>query len=77
LWQRLSGPVKLGVVFAVIGMVLTIVGVLRDPSTPDTLWALGIGALLSGVTWGVVSWAIGTAAAEVEHDLAEGEDETL
>lgn len=74
-WHRLSGPLKLGLVFAAIGVVLTIVGVLRDPNTPDTLWALGIGALISGLTWGVVSWAIGTAAVEVEQDLTQGEDE--
>lgn len=75
MWRRLSGPIKLGLVFAAIGIALTIVGVLRDPTTPDTLWALGVGALISGVTWGVVSWAIGTAAVEVERDLAQGEDE--
>ncbi len=70
LWQRMSGPLKVGVVFAAIGMILTIIGVIRDPSTPDTVWAFGVGALISGATWGLVSWAIATAAVEVERDLA-------
>jgi hypothetical protein len=70
LWQRLNGPTKVGVVFAAIGIVLTIIGVIRDPTTPVTAWSLGMGALISGATWGLVSWAIATAAVEVERDLA-------
>ncbi len=69
-WQRMSGPAKVGLVFAAIGIILTIVGVVRDPTTPVTAWSLGMGALISGATWGLVSWAIATAAVEVESDLA-------
>ena len=54
LWQRMNGPLKIGVVFAAIGIVLTIIGVFRDPTTPVTAWSLGMGALISGATWGVV-----------------------
>lgn len=74
LWERMGGPSKIGIVFAVVGIVLTIVGVFRDPTTPVNAWSLGMGALISGLTWGVVSWAIATAAVEVERDLADGED---
>ena len=77
LWQRLGGPAKIGIVFALIGMVLTIVGGFRDPTTPVNAWSLGMGGLISGLTWGVVSWAIATAAVEVERDLADGEDEEM
>jgi hypothetical protein len=70
LWQRMNGPTKVGVVFAAIGIILTIIGVIRDPTTPVTAWSLGVGALISGATWGLVSWAIATAAVEVERDLA-------
>ncbi len=75
-WRRLGGPAKIGLGFAALGIVLTIVGVFRDPTVPVTAWSLGIGALISGGTWGVVSWAIATAAVEVERDLREGKDET-
>jgi len=70
LWQRMNGPTKVGIVFAALGIILTIIGVIRDPTTPVTAWSLGVGALISGATWGLVSWAIATAAVEVERDLA-------
>jgi hypothetical protein len=77
LWQRLSGPVKVGLVFAALGIILTIIGILRDSTTPVTAWSLGIGSLISGLTWGLVSWAIATAAVEVENDLNQtGETQT-
>lgn len=75
-WQRLNGPLKVGLVFAVLGIVLTIVGIFRDPTTPVTAWSLGVGSLISGVTWGLVSWAIATAAVEVENDVSQAEAET-
>ncbi len=73
LWQRLNGPTKIGLVFAAVGILLTVVGVFRDPTTPVNAWSLGMGALISGGTWGLVSWAIATAAVEVEQDVAEAE----
>jgi hypothetical protein len=76
LWRRLNGPIKIGIVFAAAGILLTVVGIFRDPTTPVNAWSLGMGALISGGTWGVVSWAIATAAVEVERDVAEaGRDE--
>jgi hypothetical protein len=68
-WQRLDGPLKVGLVFAALGIILTIVGILRDPTTPVSAWSLGVGSLISGVTWGLVTWAIATAAVEVEKDV--------
>lgn len=76
LWRRLNGPLKIGLGFAIVGIVLTIIGVFRDPTTPVTAWSLGMGILISGATWGVVSWAIATAAVEVERDLTDVEDDT-
>ncbi len=75
LWQRLDGPLKVGVVFAALGIILTIIGIFRDPTTPVTAWSLGVGSLISGVTWGLVSWAIATAAVEVENDVSQAEAE--
>jgi len=72
-WQRLDGPLKVGLIFAVLGIILTIVGIFRDPTTPVTAWSLGVGSLISGVTWGLVSWAIATAAVEVENDVSQAE----
>ena len=64
-WQKLDGPLKVGIAFAVLGIVLTIIGIFRDPTTPITAWSLSVGSLISGSVWGIVSWAIATAAVEV------------
>ena len=74
-WQRLDGPLKVGLIFATLGIVLTIIGIFRDPTTPATAWSLGVGSLISGLTWGLVSWAIATAAVEVENDVNQAEAE--
>lgn len=73
LWQRMSGPLKVGLIFAALGIILTIIGIFRDPTTPVTAWSLIVGSLISGITWGLVSWAIATAAIEVENDVAEAQ----
>ncbi len=75
LWHRLSGPAKVGLGFALLGIILTIIGIFRDPTTPVTLWSLGMGSLISGLVWGVVSWAIATAAVEVENDVSQAHAE--
>ncbi|MBN1219282.1 MAG: hypothetical protein JXM69_10170 [Anaerolineae bacterium] len=73
LWQRMSGPLKVGLVFAALGIILTIIGIFRDPTTPITAWSIGMGSLISGLTWGLVSWAIATAAVEVENDVSQAQ----
>lgn len=73
--SSLSGPVKIGLGFALAAIVLTIIGVFRDPGTPVTAWSLGVGSLVSGVTWGLVSWAIATAAVTIEADVSEADGE--
>ncbi len=73
LWQRLDGPLKVGLAFALLAIVMTVVGIFRDPQTPVTAWSLIVGSLISGLTWGLVSWAIATAAVEVEEDVQQAE----
>lgn len=75
-WQTLNGPLKIGLSFAGIAIVLTIVGIFRDPSTPITVWSLTVGSLISGFVWGIVSWAIATAAVTVENDVAAARKES-
>jgi len=73
LWSRLSGPLKVGIIFATLGFLLAIVGILRGmvPLNPLSIF---LALLISGGSWGVVSWAVATAAADVDRDVA-GEDE--
>jgi len=69
LWSRLSGPLKVGLIFAALGMLLAIVGIVRGmvPLNPLSIF---LALLISGGSWGVVSWAIATAAVDVEKDVA-------
>lgn len=76
LWQRLNGPAKIGLGFALLGIILTVAGIFRDPGTPVTAWSLIVGSLISGGVWGLVSWAIATAAVEVEKDVADAEEKS-
>ncbi len=73
LWSRFDGPLKVGICCALLGIALTIIGIFRDPTTPVTLWSLSMGSLISGGVWGLVSWAIATAAVEVESDVQQSQ----
>ena len=73
MWQRLNGPLKIGIGFALLGIILTLIGIFRDPTTPVTAWSIIVGSLISGGVWGLVSWAIATAAVEVEEDVQQAQ----
>ena len=64
LWQRLSGPAKIGLVLGFVGALLTVIGLLLGNLAPLTLRSLLLGILIGGGSWGVVSWAIASAAAD-------------
>jgi len=72
LWGRLSGPLKVGLIFAALGIVLAVVGIFRGmvPLNPLSIF---LALLISGGSWGVVSWAVATAAVDVERDVAGAE----
>jgi hypothetical protein len=65
----MSGPVKVGVFFASLAIVMSIVGLGRDNNL--SLRNLALAVLLGGGSWGLVSWAIASAVAAVEEDLAD------
>lgn len=71
-WARLKGPAKVGLVCALLGMLLAIVGIVRGavPLRPVSIF---LALLISGGTWGIVSWAIATAALDVDRDVADAE----
>jgi hypothetical protein len=70
LFSRISLPVKVGLVFALIAMLLAIVGIVRGivPANPRSIF---LALLISGGSWFVVSWAVTTAVVDVEGDIAE------
>ena len=76
LWRRMSGPLKVGLGFALVAILMAIVGLVRgSASAPLTVRSVLMAILISGGTWGLVSWAIATAVVEVERDVAECDGE--
>jgi hypothetical protein len=69
---RLSGPVLIGGAFAVLAVVLTLLGLWRAHNL--SLRNIGLALLLCGGTWGLVSWAIATVVVQVEEDVASGKN---
>jgi hypothetical protein len=63
-------PLKIGIVFALIAMLLAVVGILRGivPSNPLSIF---LALLISGGSWGLVSWAVATAVVDVERDVED------
>jgi hypothetical protein len=70
-WTRLSGPVRIGLVIGTIGALLTVIGLLTGDFAPLTARSLLLGILLGGGSWGVVSWAIASAAADATMGMDE------
>lgn len=73
-WNRLSGPVKVGISFALVAIVLVVIGQLRQPDS-ITFRSLVMGILIGGGSWGLVSWAIAYAAWDVEDELRDADGE--
>jgi hypothetical protein len=69
---RPGGPAAVGLVFAIVAIVLTLVGLGRahNLSVRNILLAV----VLCGGIWGLVSWAIATAVVQVEEDVASRAD---
>ncbi|MCB0077339.1 MAG: hypothetical protein KDD73_07910 [Anaerolineales bacterium] len=70
-------PVKIGLLFAAIAIILSVVGVIRNPDTPVTAQTLLIAAVVSGLTWGLISWAISAAVIDVEEEIDARDDALL
>jgi hypothetical protein len=69
-FARFGLPARVGLICAALGMILAIVGIIRG-NVPLNPASILLALLISGGSWGVVSWAITTAVVDVEHDLAE------
>ncbi len=73
LWQRvrgvLHGPVLVGVIAATIAIALSVFGMIRNPeAAPLNLRSLFLVVVLAGGSWGLIAWAIATAAVEAGKD---------
>jgi hypothetical protein len=73
LWLRvrgvLHGPVLVGVIAALVAIGLSVFGMVRNPdATPLNLRSLLLVVVLAGGSWGLIAWAIATAAVEAGKD---------
>lgn len=68
-WSRLGGAAKVGITFFCIAVMLSLIGIMRNPDTPATIQSVLIATMISGIVWGVIAWAIATAALDVEEDI--------
>ena len=71
LWKRLGTPEKIGLAFGFLGALLTVIGLFMGNLATLTLRSLLLGILLGGGSWGLVSWAIASAASDSMADLEE------
>jgi hypothetical protein len=68
--SKLSTPLKVGFGFGLLGILLTIIGIVRG-NVPLNPASIGMALLIGGGVWFVVSWAVATAAVDVEKDGEE------
>lgn len=65
----LHGPVLVGVIAAVVAIALSVFGMVRHPdATPLNIRSLLLVIVLAGGSWGLIAWAIATAAVEAGKD---------
>lgn len=65
---------KIGMAAAAIAVLLVIVGIIRG-NVPLNPLSILLALLISAGSWGLVAWAVATAAVDVESDIAEVEVE--
>lgn len=67
--QILRGPVLVGVIAALVAIGLSLYGMLTNPgATPLTLRSFLLVVVIAGGSWGLIAWAIATAAVEAGKD---------
>jgi hypothetical protein len=68
--SRVGLPLKVGIAFALVAMVLALVGIVRGIVPPNPL-SVFLALLISGASWGLVAWAVTTAVVDVERDVED------
>jgi len=70
----LHGPVLIGVIAALVAIALSVFGMVRNPeATPLNVRSLLLVVVLAGGSWGLIAWAVATAAVEAGKDEIEEE----
>lgn len=65
----LRGPVLIGVIAALVAIALSVYGMVTNPqATPLNVRSLLLVIVIAGGSWGLIAWAIATAAVEAGKD---------
>jgi len=64
----LHGPVLVGVIAALVAIALSVFGMIRNADPVLNLRSLLLVVVLAGGSWGLIAWAIATAAVEAGKD---------
>ncbi len=65
----LHGPLLVGVIAALVAIGLSVFGMVRNPeATPLNVRSLLLVVVLAGGSWGLIAWAVATAAVEAGKD---------
>jgi hypothetical protein len=75
MFNKLSIPLKIGIGCGLLGILLTVVGIVRG-NVPAHPASIAMALLIGGGVWFVVSWAVATAAVDVEQDERENISES-
>ncbi len=74
--RALSGPMKIGLAFGLAGGLLSGIGWFVNPDfAARNLLSFVLAVGISSIVWGVVAWAIATAAFDVESDVEAAQKE--
>ena len=65
-------PLRIGLVCGAAGLVLALVGIVRG-SVPLNPLSIFLALFISGGSWFLVSWAVATAAFDVEQEVGDPE----
>lgn len=71
-WTRITLPLRVALIFAAAGIILAVVGIIKG-AVPANPLSIFLALLISGGSWGVVSWAVTTAIVDVEQDAVDAE----
>jgi len=72
----LSSPVKIGLFFGLIGITLTVIGIIRG-NVPLHPVSIGLALFIGGGIWFLIAWAVATAAADVDQDIANSAEQNI
>jgi hypothetical protein len=68
----MSLPVKIGIAAFLVAEVLVVAGILKG-TVPANVESVAIAVLISGLTWGVLAWAVAQAVVDTEASLDDRE----